>query len=160
MLVVVVILCLVSANLALTPVEENQYYKVFRLSDVNFEELRAATSLINGGFRATVEKPYNGSIPQDTGGNFGDLEFSDTPKNGTLISRDTIINEDTSQNLYVVYTRRYNTSVSDFKLLNFGRQRGWSWSIAMYPAAGYVQGEILIAAGNKVRMFAEAYTSE
>lgn len=157
MLVIVVILCLVSANLALTPVEETQYYKVYQLSDVNLEELRAARYL--SGFRSTVESPFNGTIPSDTGGNFGDLEFSDAPSNTTILGRDTVINDDTSQDLYVVYSRRYDTPITDFKLLNFGRQRGWVWSISMYPMAGIVQGEILIAAGNKVRIFAETYIS-
>lgn len=154
-----IILCFVSANLALTPVEEAQYYKVYRLSDVNFEELFAARSRKYGDLKSTVEIPYNGSIPEDSGGNFGDLEFYKKPKNLTLLGRDTITNDKASQDLLVMYERQYDRNVlADFKMLNFGRERGWVCRITMYPPTGVVLGQILIAAGNEIRIFAEAYS--
>lgn len=150
---------LASATFALTPVEEAQYYKVYHLSDIDFEELKAARSHgKNDGLRSTIENPFNGTVPADDGGNFGDLLFSSTLRNGTLVGRDTIINEDTSQNLLVTYERTYSEEyIENFKLLNFGRQRGWVWSASIHHNTGLVTADILIAAGNKIRLLAEAY---
>lgn len=158
---VAIILCLslISVILALTPVEEAQYYKVYHLSDINLEEFYATRSSKYGGLTKTIENRYSGSIPEDTGGNFGDLEFYNKPKNATLIGRDTITNDDTSQDLVVLYERRYDSYIIDFKVLNFGRQRGWTCRITMYPPTGLVQAEIHIAAGNSARFFVETYTN-
>lgn len=148
----------ISASLAITPVEESVYYKVYYLSDVDFQELKATKYQGNlDGSRSIVEYPFNGQVPEDNGGNFGDIHFSTTLKNGTLIARDTIINEDTSQNLFLYYERTFDAYIEDFKLLNFGRQRGWTQRATIHHNVGIVSGEILIAAGNKVRILAESY---
>lgn len=159
MLGIVLTLFLASSTFALIPAQESAYYKVYHISDISFEELKALRSRNKyDTIRSTTENPYNGTVPQDYGGNFGDLEFVTTFKNGTLIGRDTIINENSFQNLLVLYERRYNTSyVEDFKLLNFGRQRGWTWSATIHHNTGLVTADILIAAGNKVRILAETY---
>lgn len=155
----ILVLLFASAGFALTPVQESEYYKVYYLSDVDFQELKAARSYSKyDGFRSVIEQPYNGTWPADNGGNYGDMEFSSTRKNGTLIARDTIINQDSSQNLLVIYERTFNVSyVEDFKLLNFGRNRGWGWYAIISHNRGYVSGEILVAAGHKIRVFAETY---
>lgn len=147
-----------SATLAITPVEESVYYKVYRLSDIDFQELK--TTKFQGkldGSRSVVEYPFSGQVPEDDGGNFGDIDFPTTLKNGTLIARDTIINADASQNLFLYYERTFDAYIEDFKLLNFGRQRGWAQRATIHHNVGIVSGEILIAAGNKVRILAEAY---
>lgn len=150
---------LATASFAQFPIEENQYYKVYHLTDVDFEKLKSDTSdSKQGGFKSIVEYPYDGTIPRDNGGNFGDAEFPITLKNGTLIGRDTIVNEVTSQNLLVVYQRTFNGAyIEDFKVLNFGRQRGWVRRADIQHVDGFVGAHILIAAGNKVRIFAETY---
>lgn len=156
---IVSVLFLASAAFALTPIEESAYYKVYRLSDVDLEELKAVRSYANyNGPRSIVEYPANQTVPEDDGGNFGDIEFSSTLKNGMLIERDTIINEDTSQNILIEYERTFNGSyLEDFKLLNFGRQRGWSFTATIHHSLGLVYGSILVKAGNKVRILAETY---
>lgn len=147
-----------SATFSLTPVEESVFYKVYQLSDIDFQQLKTTRFRGNlDGSRSVVEYPFSGEVPEDGGGNFGDIEFPTTAKNGSLIARDTIINENTSQNLFVYYERTFDAYIEDFKLLNFGRQRGWAQRATIHHNVGIVSGEILIAAGNRVRIFAETY---
>lgn len=155
----VILLSVLSTAISLVPVEEQQYYKIYKLSEVDFEA-RQSEYHLNEGLRSVVEYPYSGTVPEDDGGNFGDITFpsSVVNKNGTLIARDTIINTDDSSNFLIIYGRTFNsTYVEDFNLLNFGRQRGWAYRATIHHNVGVVEGEILVAAGNIVRILAEVY---
>lgn len=150
---------------AVTPLQTTPHYKIYALSDVKLaKRLPLGVTTLQDpsdgiSKKTIIEYPYNGTVPADYGGNFGDLEFPRTLKNGTLIVRDTIINERFDQNILLYYYRYLpEYYVEDFKLLNFGRLRGWVRYGAIYHSIAEVEAEILIEAGNQVRIFAEIYT--
>lgn len=157
---ILLLVCAIGLASAIAPVEESEYVKIYKLSDVESRALLRNERPFRAGQRSVVEYPYNGTVPSDYGGNFGDLTFPSSiiNKNGTLIARDTIINTYASENLLILYYREFNVSyVEDFQLLNFGRQRGFADYASIWHTSGYVEGEILVAANNYVRILAETY---
>lgn len=152
--------CAVGLAFATIPVEQSEYVKIYKLSDVESIVSLRSERPFRAGLRNVIELPSNGTVPNDSGGNFGDITFPSSiiNKNGTLIARDTIINTYASENLLIFYSRDFNVSyIEDFQLLNFGRQRGYAYFAGIWHNAGHVEGEILVAANNYVRILAETY---
>lgn len=144
---------------AAEPVEVSQYYKIYLLSEVNPRNATTAAYKIDNE-RSIIEFPFNGTIPPDYGDNYGDITFptSMVSKNGTLVARDTIINNYAAGNRLIVYERKLNgVYVEDFQLLNFGRRRGYASVAEIFHSSGYVYAEILVPADKYVRVFAEIY---
>lgn len=157
----VVILSIITYSVAYTPVEEHQHVKIYKLSDIDSINRVRSQRAPRSGTLSITEIPYNGTIAEDDGGNFGDVVFPSgaVNKNGTLTARDTIINTYASENLLVMYDRWFaNVSyIEDFQLLNFGRQRGWTTFAGIWHASGLVAADIVVPAGSYIRMFAETY---
>lgn len=125
-----------------------QYQKILRQNSLAY----------SGDVTWIVVKPTNDTIPSDDGGNFGDLEFNSTVKDGFLLSRETIINEMYTYDVLVIYLRYLEGYyVKDFKVFNFGRERAFTQMGAVYHQSGCVEAWIYIKAGNVVRVLAEAY---
>lgn len=165
MIQVAAFLFVLVAGISAVPVEQSKPYRIVPLtSDIKLEKTlvrREYQTVVNGDVRITVDAPYSGTIPSDSGGNFGDLEFYSTTNNGELYLRETIINGNTNQNVLIYYERTLpaGQTIRDLKLLNFGRQRGYVKQISLSASKRQVTAEILVAAGNEIRMFAEIYTS-
>lgn len=155
-IVVLAITSLISAN---TPLEQTQHFKVYKLPEFERQHI-SSTTYGPWNWTDITEYPYDGIIPPDSGGNFGDWEFQNTLKNGTLVARDTIINSRSDEDLMILYERQVPRYVEDFKLFNFGRQRGLVQYALIWHPGGFVTGEILVAKGNVVRLFAEVYARE
>lgn len=111
--------------------------------------------------RATVQTHWNRTvIPDDDGGNFGDLEVYPGRNVGQqLYFRDTIINDISDHDVVLCYAFQVSQEfvVRDVKFLNFGRQRGYVTYVFFTPPYGYVGGEVLIHAGEAVRISVEIY---
>lgn len=143
-----------------TPLFEGKNFKVYKLEDdytrAKGQEIQETT---RSGFRSIVEVPYNGSIPQDDGSAlYGDLEFETTNKDGELLIRDTIVNENYGENVLIQYTRNFpGYYVEDVRVYNVGRQRGFTTFAGIVHTIGFVQAEILVPANNVVRIFVEVY---
>lgn len=160
MIQVVFVLCIIVPALSMNLVEETEYYKVYALSEDDLRLMASQGKRESFDGKTVVERPFNGFIPPDNGGNYGDLTFSPSMvrKNGTLIARDTIINSNSDSARLITYERQFdNTFIEDFQLLNFGRQRGFARNAEIYHASGYVIAEILVRPNNFIRMFVEVY---
>lgn len=167
MMRVAALLFILSVAISAVPLEQqgNKPYRIVPLTaDIKFEETpvrKQYQTEVDGDTRSTVESPWTGTIPGDTGGNYGDLEFYQTTNNGELYLRETIINGNTSQNVLIYYSRTLpaGRTIRDVKFLNFGRQRGYVRSASFSASTRFIEAEILVAAGNEIRMFVEIYTS-
>lgn len=159
----VLILSLASLCLCATPIYEGKYFKAYRLGDgrtnVKRQEIQETT---RNGLRSYVEAPYNGTIPTDDGSPlFGDIEFYSTRKDGVLIIRDTIVNQNPYDNVLIVYSRSLpGYYIEDLRLFNVGRQRGFTRSASIYHNSGFVESEILVPVYTTVRIFVEIYIRE
>lgn len=90
--------------------------------------------------------------------NYGDLEFINTDKTQELIVRDTIVNDFYDEDVVIRYHRQFpRYYVSDMKVLNFGRQRGYCHSATIVHRQGKVSAEVIVKSGVMVRMFVESY---
>lgn len=145
--------------LTVTPLKETSLFKVYSLRDLEESYSGSLLNLRVDNLPIKVEYPYHGKIPKDSGGNFGDLVFNNTQNHGLLLGRDTIINDIYNQSIILVYYREFpRIYIEDFRVLNFGRERGWTQfgGFSDSPPAK-VQAHILIESGKRVRMFAETY---
>lgn len=146
---------------AITPLYQGNNFKAFKVEDdyPNFATRREVQENTKRGLRSIVEIPINGSVPVDDGSAlFGDIEFSGTRKNGSLIIRDTIVNQNYYNNILIYYSRNVTGYyVEDLRIYNVGRQRGVGSYATIYHNDGYVEAGIIIAANNTVRIFAEIY---
>lgn len=153
------LIILVGCTLVITSSQvlfKGRNYNIFKLSKIKH---RNSTSFWSSDNRATVEKLYAGGVPKDNGkDNHGDLEFVGTLSNGTLIDRQTIVNDDYEDDVVIRYNRTLpGYYVTDMKVLNFGRQRGYCHSANIWHRAGKVDAEIIVLKGKAVRMFIEIY---
>lgn len=157
----VLILSLVSLCLCATPVYEAKHYKVFQLESGhrNVDKRQEIQEQTRNGLRSVIELPYNDTVPLDDGSPlFGDIEFYSTRKDGELIVRDTIVNQNRYENLLIVYNRTFpGYYIEDFRIFNVGRERGFTQYALISHNTGYVETEILVPAYNTVRIFAEIY---
>lgn len=135
---------------------ESRYYTIDSLSSVKHKN---NTLYWNSRSKSTIEKLYEGDLPEDTGSeNYGDLEFIETDKRQNLITRDTIVNDYYDEDTVIRYKRRFlGYHVSDMKVLNFGRLRGYCHSATILHGKGEVSAEIIVKSGVMVRMFVETY---
>lgn len=152
--------------LAATPIYESKHYKVYSLKNLETSQLpttkgKREFQTINAGKSRTItETPIvNTTIPEDDGSAlFGDIWFFTTRKDGELLVRDTIVNQITTQDVYIHYNRSLpGYYVEDMILFNVGRQRGFSYRAVLIHELGYAEAELLVAANNTVRIFAEIY---
>lgn len=155
-----VVLCLASFCLCSNPIYEGSNFKAYKLEDgysrVKNQEVQETT---RNGLRSFIEIPFNGSVPTDNGSPlFGDIEFSITRKDGELIIRDTIVNQNYYENVFIFYNRSLpGYYIEDLRLYNVGRERGFAQFAGIHHDVGYVEAEILVAAYNTVRIFVEIY---
>lgn len=135
---------------------ESRYYTIDSLSSVKHKN---NTLYWNSRSKSVIEKLYEGDLPEDTGvENYGDLEFIETDKKQNLIARDTIVNDYYDKDTVIRYTRTFpGFYVSDLKVLNFGRLRGYCHSATILHGKGEVNTEIIVKSGAMVRMFVETY---
>lgn len=168
MMRVAALLFVLAVGISAVPLEQhdNKPYRIVPFTaDIQFEDTpvrKEYETELNGDTRSTVESPWTGTIPSDNGaGNYGDLEFYSTTNNGELYLRETIINGNTNQNVLIYYSRTLpaGRTIRDVKFLNFGRQRGYVRSASFTAASRFIEAEILVAAGNEIRMFVEIYTN-
>lgn len=155
------VLSFVSLCLCSNPVYEGKHFKAYKLEEmastrVKSQEFQETT---RNGLRSFIEIPYNGSVPEDYGTPlFGDMEFTLTRKDGELLFRDTIVNQNYYENIIIEYNRTFpGYYIEDLRIFNVGRQRGFTTYGGIYHNSGYVETEILIAAYNTVRIFVEIY---
>lgn len=135
---------------------ESRYYTIDSLSSVKHKN---NTLYWNSRSKSAIEKLYSGDLPEDMGEeNYGDLEFIETDKKQNLITRDTIVNDYYNEDTVIRYKRRFpGFYVSDIKVLNFGKFRGYCHSATIWHGKGEVTAEIIVKAGIMVRMFVETY---
>lgn len=159
----VLILCLVSLCSSKIPIYEGRYFQAFQVEDFRTNDKRQEIQEIVGNqSRSYVEVPYNRTVPTDNGSaDFGDIEYYNTRKNGELIIRDTIVNQNRNDNVLIVYNRTLpGYYIEDFRIFNVGRQRGFTRSALIVHYPGYVECEILVPAFNTVRIFVEIYIGQ
>lgn len=161
MLHLVAVCVLVAAALAATPVFNAKYYVAYRLKDIDLNNTLPAAFgkyAVDGVTRTTTESPTDYDIPEDSGGNFGDVEFDTRAKNGTLINRDTIVNHIYEENLYIVYYRIFpGYFIEDMRVINVGRERAWGHGALIAHEAGFASVTIYVPAGNSARIFVEVF---
>lgn len=135
---------------------ESRYYTIDSLSSVKHKN---NTLYWNSRSKTAIEKLYAGDLPDDTREeNYGDLEFIETDKKQNLIMRDTIVNDYYDEDTVIRYKRKFpGFYVSDMKVLNIGRHRGYCHSATILHGKGEVSAEIIVKAGIMVRMFVETY---
>lgn len=138
---------------------ESRYYTIDRLSSVKH---KTNTLYWNSRSKSAIEKLYSGDLPEDTGEeNYGDLEFIETDKKQNLIMRDSIVNDYYEEDIIIRYKRQFpGFYVSDMKVLNVGRFRGYCHSANIWHRKGEVSAEIIVKADVMVRMFVETYGYE
>lgn len=147
------------------PLLSGKHFTIYRAPDLQLRgakvtERTETTFGVGKDMRTIIEYPLEDDdyIPNDSGGNFGDIEFDLEDKDGDLLARDTIINNMYPFNIAIHYNRTFDGFyVKDFKILNFGRERGWAWYASMNHYYGIVETEIYVPAGKEVRIFAETY---
>lgn len=97
-------------------------------------------------------------VPQDTGGNYGDLLHLRRQNGDELLTRETIVNEhvdsDYQELHYYAYFRAKITAV---RVLNFGRQRAYTTEVASDGSEGHVDAYMVIAPRYSIRTFVEVY---
>lgn len=162
--IVVVIAAFVAICFASSQLYETEHYKIFSLESerpaVNGIEERQFQEEVNGDLRTIVERPSTSTdIPEDDGSPlFGDIKFAGLRRDGELIIRDTIVNDIVDENVYIFYNRSLpGYYVEDMRIYNVGRQRGWVYRAVILHNIGYVETQLLISAGNTVRVFVEIY---
>lgn len=108
-----------------------------------------------------VEVPYDDNVPLDDGTSiFGDLEFKTTKKDGVLSIHDTVVNQNSDTNVSILYSRTIEGYyVEDLVVFNVGRQRAFVLSGEIRHDEGYAEAQILVPAGQTVRVFVEIYVS-
>lgn len=150
--------------LAATPVLQGKYYTAYRLDDVDLNSTlpRVLGKYLEGvddQTRAIFESPsVNYDIPEDSGGNFGDIEVDERPKNGTLIGRDTIVIRENEGDLYILYTRTFpGYYIEDMRVINVGRERAWGGGGLIGPEIGFVVAGMYVKAGNEAKLFVEVF---
>lgn len=164
--IVVVIAAFVAICFASSPLYETEHYKIYSLESersaasdgINKE--RQFQEEVNGDLRTIVERPSTSTdIPEDDGSPlFGDIKFAGLRRDGELIIRDTIVNDIIDENVYIFYNRSLpGYYVEDMRIYNVGRQRGWVYRAVILHNIGYVETQVLISAGNTVRIFVEIY---
>lgn len=165
MLRLAVVSLLVAAALATTPIFQGKHYTAYKLHDADLkaQPVRAYgeyTEVVNGVGRTIIENPSDYDVPDDTGGNWGDMEFDTRDKTGTLVNRDTIVNQYNEVDLHIFYNRSFpGLFIEDLRVFNVGRERGYVQSGMIAHAAGFVDAHIYVAKGNTVRLFVEVYTA-
>lgn len=163
MLRLAVISVLVAAAFAATPVLQGKHFTAYKLqdTDINTKSPKAFgeyTEVVNGQTRTIIENPTQYEVPEDTGGNFGDLEFSGRPKTGRLISRDTIVNQDYEEDVHIYYTRTFpGYYIEDMRVINVGRERAFTRSGSISHALGSATANIYVGRGKTARVFIEVY---
>lgn len=155
---VAIILAFVAIVFASSVLYESKHYKILKLADLKKQKKQNALYWDEYSKNAIVEI-YDGKLPKDDKkGNYGDLEFIGTNKNGSLIVRDTIMNDYYEEDVAIVYNRTFpGYYVTDMKILNFGRHRGYAHSANIWHRATKVDAEIIVLAGKMVRLFVEIY---
>lgn len=148
--------CLLVTAVVTSVLFESRYYTIDSLSSVKHKN---NTLYWNSRSKSAIEKLYSGDLPEDTGEeNYGDLEFIETDKKQNLIMRDTIVNDYYEEDTVIRYKRQFpGFYVSDMKVLNLGRFRGYCHSATIWHRKGEVSAEIIVKAGVMVRIFIEAY---
>lgn len=161
MLWLVVIISVVSSCLCSTPIYEGEYFKAYKLDDVLYKNrlTERRQEITRDDSRNIVEFPYNGTIPADDGSAlFGDLEFFGTNKDGELIIRDTIVNQNYYDKVIIYYNRSLpGYYIEDVRVFNVGRQRAFGTYAGFHPTAGYTEVDIIVPAYKIVRVFVEIY---
>lgn len=96
-------------------------------------------------------------IPDDNGGNYGDLLLSQRQFGDVLIFRETIINEVSGnfQDLQVKGSLR-GVRITHLRALNFGRERAYVYRL-WYTDSGDVGAVMTIRPNFQVRVFIEIY---
>lgn len=162
--VAIVTATLVAICFSSSPLYETEHYKVFsfnskRLQLTEAKENRQYQENVDGSVKTIIERPTNSSVPEDDGSaQFGDIEFAGLRRDGELVIRDTIVNQINNENVYIFYNRTLpGYYVEDMRIYNVGRQRGWVYRALIGHNVGYVETQLLIAAGNTVRIFVEIF---
>lgn len=157
---------LAAAAFAASPLHQAKHYAIYRLADVDVARTsllapKETFEVVNGTPRTSVTYPYGDNVAEDSGGNFGDMEISITVKNGTLVARETIVNDVFEDNVLVSYSRTFpGYYIEDLRAYNVGRERGATRYGHISHELGFVEAEIVIAAGNEIRIFVEVYARE
>lgn len=98
------------------------------------------------------------SVPLDNNNNYGDLFHSRRESGDILLIRETLLNElSSSEELYIYWYGKFPARLSHVRVLNFGRERGYTQQISTRNNEGYAETYITIPPYKSVRMFVEIY---
>lgn len=94
-------------------------------------------------------------IPEDNGGNFGDLIHLRRQHYDVLLTRETVINSAFNQDTILELEGLYGSSITSVWSLNFGRQRGFVEQVTTQGNRVYVR--IVIRARFEIRLLVDVY---
>lgn len=135
---------------------KSKFYVIEAASTVKTKDHYAHT---NSETTANIERIYNGNIPEDSGlDNYGDLVLNTDNNDHNWVIRDTVTNDIYDEDIVIRYERAFRHSVlTKLQVLNFGRQRGYCHSATINHVEKKVNVEILVKAGDSVRILLEIY---
>lgn len=104
---------------------------------------------------ANITTNQEAYIPQDYGGNYGDLTHLERQPYDVLLTREIEINPAFVGDTILELEANFGRSISAVWALNFGRQRGFVEEIR--TQGNYVYIRIGIRAGDEIRMLIDVY---
>lgn len=106
------------------------------------------------GYVTTGAEKYD-YVPQDNGGNYGDLIHLSRQTNDVLLAREVEINPPFNQDTILELTANFGRSITSVYVLNFGNERGYTEEISTEGNSVYVR--IAIRARYEIRMLIDVY---
>lgn len=135
---------------------ESKFYIIEEASTVKPKDRYSYT---NSETKTSIERIYQGDIPEDKGlDNYGDLVLNTDNNDYDWVTRDTVTNDIYHEDVVIRYERAFRHSMlTNLQVLNFGRQRGYCHSATINHEEKIVNAEILVKAGESVRILVEVY---
>lgn len=155
LLLLLLLLLLTSTTVKTSIIFESRFYTIYDASIVNDKN----ASYTNNEAETNIEKFYNGTIPEDNkNDNYGDLILDKNNGYYDWMTRDTLVNDLYDQNVVIKYQRNFPRSQpTNVQVLNFGRNRGFCHSATINREKREVTAEVLVKAGEAVRVLVEVY---
>lgn len=98
---------------------------------------------------------YQGYIPQDQGGNYGDLVHLKREVYDVLLLREVVVNSKYNQDTILELETKVGSRITSVYVLNFGRERGYVEEIT--TRGNYVYVRVAIRAYYEIRMLVDVY---
>lgn len=112
------------------------------------------TNTFEGNTTSNVQK-YEGYIPQDQGGNYGDVVHLSRQPQDVLLTREVEINPRFNSDTILELEGNFGSRITSVWALNFGRQRGFVEQVT--TQGNYVYIRIAIRAGYEIRLLVDVY---